>query len=206
MGHLRGRTAKLDGPRKLIVGLSGSVGSGKSTVAQALATFLDGQVAAFGDFVRHLAQLEGNDLSRAVLQNIGQARVDKDPAGFVNDFLDWANPSLDSPLIIDGIRHVLVHQALGEWASAEQLPYVSILLKVSAEERAARRSDGDVEKLKRIDSHPVERETADDLPALVDLIVEGEPNLAELAESMTRLVSSDLPAEADASTARQKGR
>jgi cytidylate kinase len=65
----------MSGAGKLIIGLSGQVGSGKSTLAWFLADRLNGETASFGDFVRHLASMQGLSPERRSLQEIGEAAV-----------------------------------------------------------------------------------------------------------------------------------
>ncbi len=163
----------MSGNRGLTIALAGGVGSGKSTIARKLASRLDAAVTSFGDYVRHVASKAGESIERSNLQRIGQELVEADAHGFAQAFLEWAPQPLDRPLIIDGVRHVIINDALRAWATASDKDYVLILLDVPVRQRAARRRDGNEEKLRRIDDHPVEREASDRLPGVANLIVSG---------------------------------
>ena len=164
----------MSGARKLVVALAGAAGSGKSTVGRMLADRLHGELASFGDFVRHLASELGESHDRETLQRIGQSRIDDDAQRFINQFLSWAAPADDSPMVIDGVRHVAVDQILREWCIAQKQNYFLILINASEGERARRRHGGNEQEVQRIDKHRVERETADALPQVADFVIDGD--------------------------------
>lgn len=166
--------------RPLIIGLSGQLGSGKSTLARSLADALSGHTAAFGDYVRDLAKRNGASVERPSLQQIGETAVRQDTAAFVHAFLTWANPKLESPFVIDGVRHVDVDTALRAWATGKDADYLAILIVASNELRADRRTDGKLNDLAVLDSHPVERETATELPVIADIKVGNDHNVSEV--------------------------
>jgi cytidylate kinase len=179
---------------RLIIALSGGPGSGKTTVAGALAAKLGGTAAGFGDYVRHLAVAGGATTDRATLQRIGREAVEQDPASFVSGFLDWAKITLDKPVIIEGVRHVAIDAALRAWAQGLGRRYLLILLDVSAEDRAERRCKGDVEALRHIDEHAVERETVEALPSKAELIVDGTGPIDDVLALIARSAPADLRA------------
>jgi cytidylate kinase len=171
MGHLHRRPPIVLSARRLIVGISGLPGSGKSTSAGTLAAAVDGDVAAFGDYVRFLARERGASTARQSLQEIGEAEVRADFRDFVVRFLAWADLRSDRVLIIDGVRHVAVDAALRDWAQHAGRTYVRIHIMASAKLRAIRRTSGDESALASIDGHPVEREAASSLVTDADLVV-----------------------------------
>lgn len=171
--------------RPLIIGLSGQLGSGKSTLAESLAAALAGQKAAFGDFVRELAKQSGSSVERPSLQQIGEAAVRHDPAAFVRDFLTWADPKLDRPFVVDGVRHIDVDGALRAWAAEVGADYLAILVVASDKLRADRRTDGVLSALTELDAHPVERESATDLPEVVDFKVAGNSAVEQVITSIS---------------------
>ena len=177
----------MPGDRGLTVGLSGSVGSGKSTLARELAQRLGGVVSGFGDYVRHLAAAAGEEPSRPVLQRIGQERVRADPSAFVRDFLAWASPPGDLPLVVDGVRHASIDSELRAWSREQGRDYALVLVDASLRVRAERRHDGDETATRDIDSHPVEAETTTALPNLADVVLDGDGTPEEVLE---RLVAS----------------
>lgn len=168
--------------RGLTIALAGGAGSGKSTVAAEIAERLGGGVAAFGDYVRHLAVLAGENPDRTSLQRVGQSKVEAGPSDFVRDFLSWAAPEADVPLVIDGVRHAAIDERLRAWASTQNRGYILVVLDTALRARAERRSGGDEDALRRIDDHPVEREAWATLPALAEVVVDGSGTTAEVIE------------------------
>ena len=165
---------------QLTIALAGSVGSGKSTVAQEIAQRLGCPVAGFGNYVRYLAIEAGEATDRLSLQRLGQAEIEADPTNFVQRFLDWAPLVPSRSLIIDGVRHAAVDEALRTWARSARREYVLVLLDTPVGERAARRHKGDEGAMVRTDGHPVERETKVLLPDLADLVVDGSGTVDEV--------------------------
>lgn len=178
----------------LTIAIAGGAGSGKTTVAHALADRLGGQVAGFGDFVRLLASQAGRQSERSDLQRLGQERVEQDPDDFVRAFLAWAAPSKWRPLIIEGVRHGTVDRALRAWASSEGRDYALILIDTSAVERAMRRTGGNLAGIHTIDSHLVERETAQSLPRVAEAIVAGSGSVGEVVARVIEAVGNVWPA------------
>lgn len=160
------------GTGELVVALSGQAGSGKSTLATHLAGRLNGDVASFGNFVRHLAEIQGASPGRRSLQEIGEAAVRAGAKAFVADFIAWADPAPERTLIVDGIRHIAVEDAMRAWAATAGRRYVAVAVTASEALRADRRTMGDQAALRLIDSHPVEQESATALPLQADIVVE----------------------------------
>lgn len=174
MGHVHQRTTAMPNVRELTIALAGGVGSGKSTIARQLADRLDGTVASFGNYVRHLATEIGEVPERSILQRIGQERVEADAHGFVTAFLDWAPLTDNRPFIVDGVRHAAVDAVLRAHSFSMCRDYVLILINVSVRERAERRYHSDESEIYRIDGHPVERETVEKLSNIADAIIDSD--------------------------------
>ncbi len=89
-----------------IVGLSGGIASGKTTVGVALAAGIPGSfVCSFGDVVSARTLSEGLPLVRSELQRVGAEMIAEGWSGFVDSLLA-AVPLGVRVLIVDGIRHV----------------------------------------------------------------------------------------------------
>src|SRR5258708_45006 len=90
----------------LVVGLAGYKGSGKTTVASAVAQLVGGTVASFGAFVRTKAQggedaISLADLGAHLLATMGAGQL-------VRETIEDTGWDGGSPLIIEGIRHTEV--------------------------------------------------------------------------------------------------
>lgn len=183
-------------PGGLTIALAGGAGSGKTTVAGALADRLGTQVAGFGDFVRHIASQAGRESGREELQRIGQERVERDPEGFVQSFLSWAAPLPGSPLIVEGVRHEAIDRALRAWALTQDRDYALVLLDTPERHRASRRTGGDLARIRAIDGHPVERETVEALPCVAEVIVDGTRSGGEVLACIVDALGDRWPAGA----------
>ena len=173
----------------LAIALAGGAGSGKSTIAAELAKRLNGRAVGFGDYIRHLASTMGRPIDRGSLQQIGQEHAEQGSEIFVANFLDWARLASGQDVVIDGVRHASVDQALRAWASSNGRYYALILLDASMDLRAERQFDGNQEAIHHLDAHPVERETRHTLPMIADLVVSAEGSPEEI---VARIAASDL--------------
>jgi cytidylate kinase len=178
----------MPGVRRLTIAIAGAPGAGKSTLASELAAKLNGIVSSFGDYVRYLAAEAGESTERANLQRIGQHRVEADAEGFVSSFLEWASPTAERPLIIDGVRHLIVDRALRTWAESAKTDYLLILLTASDKARAERRYGGNEADMQSSEDHPVERETSTKLPAAADIVIDAKGELRETLERIAEAV------------------
>lgn len=90
----------------LAVGLSGRVGSGKTSLASALAEHLQCPRASFGDYVRSVAAGRGLDAEdRSVLQDLGDELIATQGwTPFCQSVLDQAGYA-DGSVVVDGLRH-----------------------------------------------------------------------------------------------------
>ncbi|MBN8490330.1 MAG: AAA family ATPase [Burkholderiales bacterium] len=152
-----------------VVGLSGHRGSGKTWLANELASTRGFAQASFGDVVRSEALRLGLVPTMEVLQDLGGQLIH-----------EWGTPGLcrralssvppDSDVVIEGIRHAEVLHALRNLAAPRQFVFVFVDLDVQARRRRLQARDGD-DGLTR-DAHLVEAEV-DRLKALANLVVDG---------------------------------
>lgn len=157
----------------MIVAISGRTASGKTTLAHALAEDLGGTAGSFGDYVRKLAVDLDCEASRANLQTIGQAAVEADPAGFLAAFLEWMSATNGQWLILDGLRHVAVRDALLVHAAACGTEARFVFVGTDDRQRAVRlRARGDDEAATAAhDSHASEADVRNRLREEADLVV-----------------------------------
>ena len=175
----------------MIIGLSGKIGSGKTTIGRALAKELNFRYASFGDYVRHLLRAQGGDPDcREQLQDLGASLVRRDHLEFCKGFLSFASYEDGNDLVIDGIRHVKILNAI-----RELLPTSKILLlyletsEISRHERLERR-DEDVRRIVRAQQHRVEHDLETELPKRADAIIDSSLTIEEAVRSCMAFISA----------------
>ena len=159
---------------KCLVCIGGSAGTGKSTLASALADHFRVKRASFSDVLREDAWHEGIPRTRANLQDLGRARIQAGWSPFVEAVtrkVGWPPPC---PAVIEGVRHP---DAIRECRrQAGDLPVLLVYLEATEDVRDQRigaraRGPGDPAR-PTIDAHEVEREIAH-LRSLADLVLKG---------------------------------
>lgn len=152
-----------------IVGIAGPIAAGKSALAQALIDHGVGTRASFGAYVRNVAHERGVPAGRGELQRLGEELLaELGATEFTERALDGI---VGQTLVIDGVRHVAVSDALA--ARADR--YVLVFVELDDAQRQARleaRDEGSV-VLAMLDGHSTEREAAL-LMSRADLVVSGE--------------------------------
>jgi len=118
-----------------IVALSAAQGTGKTELATALATRLDGPHASVSAYITSVLQLEGHDPSPQLLRERGE-QLAHDPTDLVSRVLSNCDWTSGSGLVFDSIRHQEVLAALAAWVAPQPVLHVALL--VSEEERVAR--------------------------------------------------------------------
>lgn len=138
-----------------IVGIAGAIGSGKSELSRALARELDAERVSFGDLVRREAEARGVKPTRENLQQLGEQLIDELGApGFVRQVLTEHPPA--NLLVIDGVRHLAVDEALRKIAAQYMLVFVTVDDDTRRRRLAARKGH-DVD-LAVLDQHSTEHE------------------------------------------------
>lgn len=167
---------------RVIIAISGRMASGKTTLARALADEFGGTAASFGDHVRAIAASQGRGSDREALQEIGQAAVDADPGRFVVDFLAGLEPTVGALLVLDGLRHVSVRNALCNHARESGTEIRFVHIETDEEQRAARlRARGDSARATAShEAHASEVDVRYRLRDEADLIVHRSEEMAEL--------------------------
>lgn len=163
--------------------ISGSIAAGKTTWANRLAERLHLRTASFGDYLRK--QLSTSD--RNVLRKAGAQLVSRDPAAFARSVLDDAGWRPGESIIVDGIRHVSVVEALREIARPGGV--VIFFADVNSSERLNRvRQRGDKSQLAQLDADSTE----EDLPRLrelADIVVDSDVSLDEAIARINKHLS-----------------
>ena len=176
----------------MIIVISGRMASGKTTLAMALADELGGTVASFGDHVRAIAASQGRGSDRETLQDIGQAAVNADAGRFVVDFLSGLEPAAGAFLVLEGLRHVVVRDALCKYARETGAEIRFVYIEADEDQRAVRlRGRGESEAaIAAHDGHVSEADVRDRLRDEADVIVHRvEDTSAMINEITTRLLA-----------------
>lgn len=140
-----------------LICLSGAPGSGKTTIAKALAARTGLQCGSFGDYVRGRARQQGLSTDRASLQRLGQSLVDQGPRDFCKATLDWLGWTPPNGLILEGLRHVSVFDALRALVHPIRVSLVFIDIDEGAQ-RARLKARGNEELSEALAADPTERE------------------------------------------------
>ncbi len=172
----------------LLLCFSGQIGSGKSSVSAVVAEALGWQRTGFGDFLRsEIARLGGDPGNREALQNLGQRRVEDDPAAFCREVLAAGGFRAGDDFVIDGIRHVTIFERLAEVSK----PSAARLLFLGAQTitRAVRvQTRADSPDFARASLHHVEAELVDALPKRADSIIDADRPLDLVVSDCLNLV------------------
>ena len=165
---VRARTAALLGVVMRTLALAGDMGSGKSTVAEALAATHGFALRSFGEVVREEARSRGFDPTRRqVLQDLGQELFTAIGAG---GLVDRVLIPASSQLVIDGVRHLEVLLEL-----RARIPDLVFVFLSAADESLDDRWTERGDEAERAESarHVVEAEVTD-LRSMADYVIQTE--------------------------------
>ncbi|MFX0116116.1 MAG: AAA family ATPase [Candidatus Hodarchaeota archaeon] len=157
----------------IIIGFSGKIGSGKTTLSAAVAEALNWPCVSFGDYVREVARRKGVESSRKMLQEIGALLVEN-PDEFCLSLLKQYGWKPGQHLIVDGIRHVKIIYSLRKVTEPSRvfLIFVEVDEKVR-KKRLLNYKDIAEQEDQELESHVTEAEVKTILPAMADLLVDG---------------------------------
>jgi hypothetical protein len=176
-------TLSLSGPTAQVVALSGRIGSGKSSLAAAVAEQLGAPCVSFGDYVRRVAlNLALDPTEREVLQDLGEFLV-RYPEPLCKKTLESVSYRPGHALVVDGLRHLEVIPPLRALVAPAELVLVHVVAPDSERERRARAGEsvlGDVHKLEK---HSTEVQVLTLLPQEADIHVvnDGTRSVVEVA-------------------------
>lgn len=175
-----------------IIALAGGIGSGKSTVARAIATRLGCPVASFGDYVRSVLKRSQVNPSRAALQRKSEELIESlGWQGLTQNVLVEARWTPNQSLVADGIRHPDVIKALK--VAVAPLPVLVIYLDVEPHVRAARvaaRDNLSSDDLAKFDRHPTETSVGNEVKAMADVTVNASGAAEQTIAQVFQAISS----------------
>ena len=97
-----------------MLGVSARMQAGKTTVSTAVATEMNAVRISFGRVVADEAKKRDYDLTREVLQDLGESMVQVDVFGFCHRVLESEGWTKGMSIVVDGVRHKRVLLALRE--------------------------------------------------------------------------------------------
>jgi cytidylate kinase len=177
--------------KAIVIGFSGGISSGKSTLSKSLANSLDIVRVSFGDRVRAIAKDMGLSESREQLQALGESLIDKDLDQFCLSVLTQAEWQSGQSLIVDGIRHLQVLEMVSQLVA----PLPMLLVYVSTEEavrveRQLSKEGMEQKQLQYIDTHSTEIQVHNVLQDHADLIVDGSISVEEASQIILNWLES----------------
>jgi dephospho-CoA kinase len=163
-----------------VLAFSGGIQSGKSTVSTGVAKALGSARVSFGNYVRTITQLRGLEDCRENWQAVGESLIQEDLNQFCAAVLAQAPWEPGGPLVVDGVRHVEVAQALKALVSPSGLRLIYIDADEKSRERRLREGCPDDKPLAELEHHSTEVQVKTELRRLADLVVDGTRSPEEL--------------------------
>jgi dephospho-CoA kinase len=174
-----------------VIGFSGKIGSGKTTVAKYISEKFNLLYIGFGDYVKHEAFLRKIKITRKNLQDLGQMMYEEDELEFCQNVLNFHKWDGSSNAVIDGIRHLKVNSTLKKLILP--LPYYLIHVETSD---ASRKERIGLKDTSHLDSHPTEKAVQQNLALAADFVINGNESLEiiekKVSELYTLLIKENL--------------
>ncbi len=175
----------------IVLGFSGRVGSGKTSISEEVAHHYNWPRVSFGDYVRKMAKERGLDSSsRNVLQSLGETLIKSGIEEFCQSVIKQAAWKPGQSLVIDGIRHQDVLNKLKEIVSPSS--FVLVYISINEENRwrrIAQRDGLSSNELNNVDEHSTEKETKLVLEQLADIIIDGEQPIEMAVKQISNRLS-----------------
>jgi dephospho-CoA kinase len=166
---------------EVALGISGRIGSGKTSLAVVLAERLNCPRASFGDYVRAVATDRGLDGGvRQVLQEVGDDLIAAGWDAFCAAVLNSAGYCSGS-VVVDGIRHADAAQTMQKLVAPTPWELVSVESEDSIRRSRLAARGVDEAGTTQADAHPNEGEVAS-VMASADLVVSSDSTAAEAAD------------------------
>ena len=177
-------------PEDAVVALAGRIGSGKSSIADALAKRLGCGKASFGGYVRTVAADRGLEPTRVTLQQVGEELITQDPYAFVKAVLARYGYRQGYSFVIEGIRHVSAISALRELAR----PQIVLLVYLDTaedqrHERVIRRDGINETDLQVVESHSTESQVKTLVARMADLVVDANSDPTKVVDVILKALS-----------------
>jgi dephospho-CoA kinase len=175
--------------KPVVIGFSGKIGSGKTTISSGLARSMGCHRVSFGEYVRGVVCQRGLLESREVLQSVGESLLMKDAEGFCRAVLAQANWECGHSVVIDGVRHRQVVDVLRRLVAPMRFVLVFVVADDQLRDsRLTARGGGASMSIEQIESHSTEREVTGELQALADIQVDASLPIEEIILKIRKVV------------------
>jgi len=169
-----------------ILGFSGGIASGKTSISMKVAEQLGWKWASFGDLVREEARLRGLSHERRVLQNLGQALVERELHTFCAAMLRSLNWELGRNGVIDGIRHREVLLELRRIAAPARVDLIHLFADVDTREHRIE-DEGD-SSIRKVEDHEAESQSRAILVEYSSLVVDSRRPIKECVNAVLQWI------------------
>jgi cytidylate kinase len=172
----------------MILGFSGKIGSGKSTLSAEVANQLNWKHASFGLYVQKVALSKNIAPTRENLQNLGARLLSDNAKKFCLSVVKESNWAYGESLVIEGIRHEEVIEIIRDITKPDI--FKLIFLKISDKNiRKSRIANRDNTPINEADEHPTEKEVMNNtLLKRADLIVDAEKDISGLKNQIIQWI------------------
>jgi dephospho-CoA kinase len=177
--------------RNAVVGFSGGIASGKSSLSTAVSEALGWPRTSFGSYIRYVASQSGLEPTRENCQRIGEHLIEQDAHNLCKSVLAQASWSLGAPLVIDGIRHLQVADLLTVMVRPSLFILIFVELPRADREIRLKNRDGVSQPLERLEHHSTETQ-ASDLLARADLVIEARQPVEQLTDVVVRFLTARM--------------
>lgn len=161
-------------PPSVVLGFAAPIEAGKTTVSTSVAERLKAPRVSFGSYIRKVAEQKGMEITRDVLQDLGDEMVRRGVREFCQEVLKQQPCHPGVPLVIDGVRHLEVLNVLEELL-APAAAYL-IYIKVDRQTQATRLLRDELrhaKPLEELEKHATEEQVRRVLPDKAALILDG---------------------------------
>jgi len=179
-------------PPSAVVSFAAPIEAGKTTLSTRLGLQLGAPRVSFGDYLRELARKSVKEVTREVLQELGDRLVNQDVGAFCEEVLKQQPWQPRRPLIIDGVRHVEVLDALvGILAPAK---VYLIFINVDRMTQSKRFEQDPLPHEKRLDEleqHPTELQVRSKLLDRAGLVLDGTEDPDKSMQKIIEFLASE---------------
>ena len=161
-----------------VILLIGKISSGKSSIAKLLeSSNSESLIISFGGYLKYYCEQNNLKIERETLQNIGNSFIKSNPDLFLNNVIEFNEPSPNKLIIFEGIRHESIFNSICKKYNNN----ISVFLDIDKEIRYSRykKRNKDIDKptsyaeFIELDNHEVEQEV-NNLKNKCTLIIENE--------------------------------